>query len=57
MRVPIIPGREENTDPKCKWCGRNRGSLNGVLICPSCDFNPTTIIPNENQVKDVDPRP
>lgn len=48
----------EKIDPTCKWCGRARGILPlGVLLCSHCDYDHSraTVIPNEHQVKDVNP--
>jgi len=33
-------------------CGKRRGLLNGVLVCPRCDHAGESG-PDENQVKDV----
>lgn len=40
---------------KVRCCGRSRGILRGVLICAVCDYDHSsaTVIPNENQVKDL----
>lgn len=36
-------------------CRRRRGLINGILICPTCDYNHdhATVIPNEHHARDV----
>jgi hypothetical protein len=39
----------------CLACGKRRGLLHGILICPVCDYSHegASVIPNEDQVKDI----
>lgn len=43
---------------ECRWCPSTLGVIAGWLyICPRCDYNNLGGGPNEDRVKDQQPRP